>query len=151
MAQQQNNKEVSTVYNETSGLLPVDGKSTDQNLHDARKSEAHAYENGGNFQSIDHITSREQAAIQTYDPAKKAYADSVSAVQEARKEPDPTGGARLAIQFDPQNQPNKPSQSWIHNVQVVQIFGPFVNSAGGGDVQKGHEVYIMIMKDTHGQ
>jgi hypothetical protein len=52
------------------------------------------------------------------------------------------------IQFDPENQPQA---SWTHNVEVVQVFGPFVNAAGGGDVEQGHEVYIMIMKDTHGQ
>ena len=143
---QQNNKEVSTVYNETSGLQPVAGKSTSANLHDARKSEAHAYENGGNFQSIDHLSPRELTAIKTFDPAKAAFADSVSAVREARNESDPTHGATIAIQFDPQNQPK---QRWAHNTEVVQVFGPFVNSAGGGDVKKGHEVYIMIMRDLN--
>jgi hypothetical protein len=69
------------------------------------------------------------------------------AVQQARKEADPTHGATIAIQFDPQNQP---TQHWTHNVEVVQVFGPFNNLAGGSrGVIKGHDVYIMIMKDPN--
>lgn len=144
---QQQNKEVSTVYNETSGLRPIPGQSTDADLHDARKSTAHTYENGGNFQSIDHLSSGELTATKTYGPAKAALADSVLAVQQARKEADPTHGATIAIQFDPQNQPK---QRWTHNTEVVQVFGPFNNLAGGGrGVIKGHDVYIMIMKDPN--
>ncbi len=144
---QQPNKEVSTVYNETSGLRSIPDKSTDADLHDARKSTAHAYENGGNFQSIDHLSSGELTATKTYDPAKAALADSVLAVQQARKEADPTHSATIAIQFDPQNQPK---QRWAHNTEVVQVFGPFNNLAGGGrGVIKGHDVYIMIMKDPN--
>jgi len=75
-------------------------------------------------------------------------ADARAAAKEALGRPDI---GNHAITWDPAA--NIPHVPWMNSAYVTQssgrmnIFGPFVNEAGGGGVPKGDFTYIVIMKD----
>jgi hypothetical protein len=70
--------------------------------------------------------------------AYDAHGESVYAAHRAGKQADPTGGA-THFYFD-YGQTSAPS--W--GKQAVVTYGPFRNAAGGGDVDKGANVKIVI-------
>jgi len=138
LAQQQNNKEVSTVYNETGGLRPdtASDPNSAQNLQTARQDVAHVYENtnGNGFQSSDQLSGREKAAIKNGDPtAVASMASSQQAVAAAHQDrTDPTKGATHIYLFDLSPNSTQRVPAWVRNGNPTTVQGPFINAAGGG-------------------
>jgi hypothetical protein len=136
------------IYNETSGMRTTDrsgnGPGSDWDLQQARFAMAHVIQNratsgikGG--LASEEINHRETRAIGTIGSrAYDAHGESVYATHRAGKQADPTGGA-THFYFD-YGQSSTPS--W--GKQAVATYGPFTNAAGGGDVDKGANVKIVI-------
>jgi RHS repeat-associated protein len=152
-AQKQNSQAVSTVYNETGGLKP--DPSSDPNsaahLQTARQNVAHVYKNtkGKGFQSIDHLSGREKAALAHGNPdSVAAYSSSEQAVAAANRDRgDPTGGATHIYLYDLSPNSAQHVPAWVTNGNPTTVEGPFINAAGGGDVEVGAPVLILTIKD----
>jgi len=75
-------------------------------------------------------------------------ADARSAAAEAFKQGNI---GNHAITYDPEA--NIPHVPWMNSAYVTEsggrfnIFGPFLNEAGGGAAPKGDTTYIVIMQD----
>jgi RHS repeat-associated protein len=150
---QQQNKEVNTVYNETSGLRPdtASDPNSAQNLQTARQNVAHVYENtnGNGFQSSDQLSGREKSAIKNGDPtATASMASSQQAVAAAHQDrTDPTHGATHIYLYDLSPNSTQRVPAWVRNGNPTTVQGPFINAAGGGDVRAGSLVLILTIKD----
>jgi hypothetical protein len=136
------------IYNETAGLRTTDqrgnGPGSDWELQQARFAMAHVIRNratsgikGG--LASEEINHRETGAIGSIGSrAYDAHGESVYAAHRSGKQADPTSGA-THFYFD-YGQTSAPT--W--GKQAVAIYGPFRNAAGGGDVNKGADVKIVI-------
>ena len=76
-------------------------------------------------------------------------ADSKAAAREAMGQPNI---GQHAITWDPVA--NVPHVPWMNSAYETNtggrfnIFGPFLNEAGGGAVPKGDQTYVVIMQDA---
>jgi hypothetical protein len=135
------------VYHETAALQPISGQSDDGDLHGARVDAAHVYNNLNNkskFQDTGKLNARERKSLAGgYDPAVRAYNDSVDAVSEAAHSGDTTNGSRHFFVRDVTAGAAQHVPSWANGNQIV--YGPFKTTAGGdGPIHKGDTVYIWI-------
>lgn len=131
------------IFNETAGLRATDKDS--EQLHDARVAIAHALLNGAGMKHppatvIDVLTPSAARAILTDPDAKSAWKDAEAAAREAMQTPDDTAGA---VHFF-LDHPGAAHPNWATPNREAGIYGPFVNSAGGGDVPRGARVTIRI-------
>jgi hypothetical protein len=136
------------IYNESSGLRPSTSKGpgSTEDLHNASVYIGHVIRNrevaGAPVEvAPDHLRKQEAQAVTTYPPARQAYQDSKHAAQSAHSQLDPTGGAQH-FYLDSGKGPPK----WAVGKKPVATFGPFINPAGGGDVPRGAEARIVILR-----
>ena len=152
-AQPTDSQAVSTVYNETGGLKPDTSSDPNSaaNLQTARKNVAHVYKNtkGKGFQSIDHLSGREKAALAHNNPdSLAAYSSSEQAVAAANRDRvDPTRGATHIYLYDLSPNSTQHVPAWVTNGNPTTVQGPFINAAGGGDVRVGAPVLILTIRD----
>ncbi len=138
-AQKQTNNG-NVIYNETDGLRPTgkEGAGSAANLHSSRVGIGHVLINreGG------HIPGGvARSTVPPRDGNNPQYRDSQSAAAQAARTPDNTHGAtHFYLHWD-----NQPAPSWARGKTPVATFGPFLNAAGGGDVPKGADVWIVIV------
>jgi RHS repeat-associated protein len=132
------------VYNETGGLADAPG------LHDGRVAEATVFNHHRKaFPKNEQKLTKGQKKKMATDPnAKAVMADSLAAAREAVGRPDI---GNHAITWDPSA--NAPHVPWMNSAYITEssgrmnIFGPFLNQAGGGSVPRGDWTYIVIMQD----
>jgi len=77
-----------------------------------------------------------------YPPAVKIYNSAAAAAKQALACPnnDPTHGARnYYLDY------GQPPPWWASSLNLIESFGPFINSSGGGDVPAGVSVNIRIL------
>lgn len=131
------------IFNETSGLRPANKNPED--LHDARVAMAHTLLNAENMAHpprtvTDILTARATRTILEDAEAKTAWADSQDALREAAGSTDDTNGAVHFLLDYPGLKP----PSWATDDRETAHYGPFVNTAGGGDVPRGKVITIRI-------
>lgn len=115
-----------------------------QDLHEGRTAIASVAKNldadgkrlGKPLTAPTRLSSREAKAAEHPGPAKTAYEDSQIAAQKAVG--DKNGPEKFYLDYG-QTKP-----SWTKDKQPTQSYGPFRNSAGGGDVPKGAKVWIRV-------
>jgi hypothetical protein len=130
------------IFNETSGLRPANKNPED--LHDARVAMAHTLLNAKGMRHppqtvTDKLTATSARAILLDAQAKAAWADSQDALREAADSTDDTKGAvHFFLDYAGAISP------WATDDRETAQYGPFVNTAGGGDVPRGKVVTIRI-------
>jgi hypothetical protein len=131
------------IFNETFGLRPANKNPED--LHDARVAMAHTLLNAKGMRHppqtvTDKLTATSARAILLDAQAKAAWADSQDALREAADSTDDTKGAvHFFLDYAGATSP-----SWATDDRETAQYGPFVNTAGGGDVPRGKVVTIRI-------
>jgi len=147
-------RKVIKIYNETSGLRPKSGVTTDANLSQARLNIAHVYNNlnGRGFQGSSTLGPDDARDInKPGTDAATYYQDTKDAVEEASTEPDSTQNANHVYLYDPaaiHSGRIKPP-SWVTQGQTTTIQGPFINQGGGGDIPQGDEVFVITVNDRN--
>lgn len=138
------------IYNETAGLRTTNknnnGAGSDVDMQAARNAMAHVIRNRAKSGmrsglASASLTPQADRTIGEYaSPAHDAHGESLFEARRAASQADPTGGA-THFYLD---SPHKQKPKWANN--PVATFGPFENVAGGGDVQIGDPVRILILR-----
>jgi hypothetical protein len=142
------------IYNEISGLRPKEGVTTADDLNRARRNAAHVYanEHGKRFQGSPKLGSADARDIKIPGtPAAQAHQATKDAIWAAAQEPDTTGKANHVYIYDPaaiHSRDIRPP-SWVTQGQTTTIAGPFINESGGGDLPRGHEVFVFTVNDRN--
>ncbi len=155
ISQQAQTVKTNKIYNEFSGLRPKKGMTTSADLDRARISAAHVYHNvnGKGFQGNSTLGRDDARDIKIPGtPAAEGYKATVNAVATAAKERDTTQNANHVYIYDPEAIHSRRGirpPDWVTQGQTTTIAGPFINQSGGGDVPRGHEVYIITVNDRN--
>jgi hypothetical protein len=147
-------RKVDKIYNEFSGLRPKPGVTTVDDLNRARRNAAHVYHNmrGKGFQGPSTLGPGDARDIKVPGtPAAQGYQSTKDAIAAAAQEPDTTQNANHVYLYDPELLKTRGIHypDWVTQGQTTTIAGPFINESGGGDVAKGHEVYIIPVNDRN--
>ena len=83
-------------------------------------------------------------------PAARGYQATKDGIVAAAQEPDTTQNANHVYIYDPELPKSKLHYpDWVTQGQTTTIAGPFTNEAGGGDVPRGHDVFIITINDRN--
>ncbi len=144
------------IYNEFSSLRPKKGMTTSADLDRARISAAHIYHNvnGKGFQGSSTLGRHDARDIKIPGTsAAEGYKATTNAVAAAAKERDTKQNANHVYIYDPEARHSRHGirpPDWVTQGQTTTIAGPFINQSGG-DVPRGHEVYIINVNDRNMQ
>jgi hypothetical protein len=154
-SQQAQTVKTNKIYNEFSGLRPKKGMTTSADLDRARISAAHVYRNvnGKGFQGSGKLGRDDARDVRIPGTAAaQGYQATKDALVAAAKEQDTTQNANHVYIYDPEaihSHPGIRPPDWVHQGQTTTIAGPFINQSGGGDIPRGHEVYIITVNDRN--
>jgi hypothetical protein len=143
------NELTAAIHNEAAGLRPASrqGSGSAGDLTDSRAWMGQVAQNnraGGRPARIapTSLTRTEQVAVVRNPIARAQYEDARRAAQTAiRAGGNPHGPMHFYLAEEGMPAGNRPA--WARGTPV-QRFGPFINSAGGGDVRRGARVYVEI-------
>jgi hypothetical protein len=153
--QQAQTVKTNKIYNEFSGLRPKKGMTTSADLDRARISAAHVYHNvnGRGFQGSSTLGRDDARDVKIQGTsAAEGYKATMNAVAAAAKEQDTTQNANHVYIYDPEAIHSRRGirpPDWVTQGQTTTIAGPFINQSGGGDVPRGHDVYIITVNDRN--
>ena len=83
--------------------------------------------------------------------AAQGYQATKDSIVAATQEPDTTQNANHMYIYDPELPKSTGIHypDWITQGQTTTVAGPFTNEAGGGDIPRGHEVFIITVNDRN--